>query len=527
MTKRILFCLCVVIAISFTISSCNNWVGKKKHRLTLTESQEPPSLDSAKSVDRVSFTVLNNTMEGLLRSGKKGTVVLGMAERMPVVSDDKKTYTFTLRDALWSDGKPVTAHDFVFGWRRVLAAETASECSYLLYPIQNAEAYNTKKVEAEAVGVKAIDDKTLQITLEHPTPFFLGLLAHPIFLPQREDIERKYGDRYALEADTLVFNGPFILSEWKHSKSLKYEKNIRYWDQKSVKIDLIDVVIVQDPTTSVNLYKAGKVDYIELAPELIDQYKRDSDLFVIKDLATFLLHMNHSKPFFRNKKIRQAINLSINRELLTQRVLKNGSIPASGLVLPEIRKTTDSSFITGYNPAKAKKLWNEGVKESGGVPRVIELVGDNTSASKATLQFLREEFRANLGMNVVVTTVPFKQRLERGRTGQFDLLFGARFAQYNDPMTFLDLFVTNAPFNRGKWSNRHYDRLIEKSRMNPNVQERSANLVQAEQILVNEAGIVPLYYRSRLGLKRKYIKDWIWNIVGSENSLRWAYIEGK
>lgn len=526
MNKKILGLIGLVIVSSLVLSACQKW-NKKEEILTLTESQEPPSLDSAKSVDIVSSKVLNNTMEGLLRSGKNGTTVLGMAAEMPVLSNDRKIYTFKLRDALWSDGVPVTAHDFVFGWKRALTPNNAAEFSYLLYSIQNAEAYNTHKANWDAVGIKAVNDKTLQIILNHPTPYFLGLLGLPIFLPQREDIYQKYGVEYALESNKLVFNGPFILSEWKHGKSMKYSKNIHYWDEQSVRLNEVNVVILNDAVTGLNLYKTGKVDYAELAPEFIDEYRNDPDVFEIKDMATFMLHMNHTKHFFQNLKVRQAISLAINREELTKKVLKNGSRPASGLVLPEFRHTTDKSFITRYAPLRAKRLWDEGVRESGEMPSTIELVGDDTSGSKATLQFLKEAFRQNLGLDVTIISVPFKQRLELGRTGRFDLLLGARFGQYNDPMTFLDLYVTGGSFNRGKWSNLEYDRLVENSRINPNVHERTNNLIKAEQLLINKAGIVPLYYRSRLALKRKYIKDWVWSIVGSESSLRWAYIDGK
>lgn len=526
----------VVPALIMSLTACNMG-GKsteKGQTITLTEGSEPPSLDSAKSTDNASFKILNNTMEGLMRAGKDGNPVLGIAAEMPEVSADKTTYKFKLRDAKWSDGKPVTAKDFEYSWLRALNPKTASEYAYILHPIKGAEEYNTGKGSLANVGIKAIDDKTFEIKLKAPTPYFLDLLGFPTYLPQRQDIVEKFGDKYALEASNLVFNGPFVLSEWKHNSSYQMKKNDNYWDKAAVRLEQIDTQIVKDLSTAINLYETGKVDFTVVSEEYVDKYKTNKDRFVIKEAVASYVELNEKLPLFKNSKVRQAFALAVDRSALTDRVLKNGSTPASGIVPPEIRVNQTEKFDQllntkpQFDPAKAKALLAEGLKESGlKLPAKLVLLGDDTSTAKKILEFLQEQYRTNLGVSIEINSVPFKQRLARSKSGQFDMVATNWGADYNDPMTFLDLFITGNSFNHGKWSNLEYDRLIKKSKGNANFEERTQDLLKASKILTEEAAISPLFSRARIGLKREKIKDWFWHVVGPESSLKWAYVEEK
>lgn len=530
--------LSLVLVAALVLTACSFGGGtetKSSQVLNLTEMQEPPSLDSAKSTDVVSFMILGNTMEGLYRLDKDSKPVLGMAAKEPEVSEDKLTWTFTLRDAQWSDGKPVTAHDFEYAWKRALDPNTASEYAYILYPIKGAEAYNTGKGSADDVGVKALDDKTLEVVLERPIPYFKDLLCFATFLPQRQDIVEKHGDKYALEANTLVYNGPFVLSDWKHNQSFQMKPNSSYWDKEAVKLEEINWQIVKDNSTQINLYNTGKLDFAYLNSEFIDAFEGDPNTFVIQDGSSWYLEMNQTKDFFKNKKIRQAISLAIDRDTFVKGILKNGSIPAGGLVPPFIKASgVDDNkkyrdlvkMEPQYDPNKAKQLWEEGLKELGlDQAPTIELLGDDTSAAKQSLQFVQEQLRVNLGANVQITSVPFKERLERGKSQRFDLLMSGWGPDYNDPMTFLDLFTTNNGFNRGKYSNPEYDQLIQKSNANPDFKERFEDLAKAEEILINDAAIVPLYYRTKIAVKKPFIKDWYWSAIGPEYTLKWTSVD--
>lgn len=534
-----LFALLLVTALA--LSGCNTFSGTSggggKQVLNLVELQEPPNLDSAKSTDTVSATLLNNIMEGLYRVGKDGNPVLGIAAAAPQVSPDKKTYTFKLRDAKWSDGKPVTAHDFEYAWKRALDPKTASEYAYILYPVKNAEAFNMGKAKADDVGVKALDDKTLQVTLEQPIPYFLDLLTFPTYLPQRQDIVEKFGEKYALEAKNMVYDGPFVLTSWVHNQSFSVKKNDNYWDKNTVKLQQVNWQIVKDGGTQINLYNTGKLDFTYLPTEFTAKYKNNKDVFNIKESSSWYLEMNQTEKLFQNSKIREAIGLAIDKKTLTDKVEQNGSIPAGGIVPPSIKASgfddkkkyrEVNQDKVQYDPAKAKQLWQEGLKELGmtqdQVPP-IHILGDDTTGAKKDLAYLQDQLQRNLGAKIVIDSVPFKERLERGKHQQFDLLYSGWNADYNDPMTFLDLFTSDNSFNRGKWSNKEFDELIAKSKQNPDFKQRFNDLTKAEQILINDHGIVPLYYRTRLGLKQPKIKDWYWNSIGFEYSLKWTYIE--
>jgi oligopeptide transport system substrate-binding protein len=541
MSKRIKLSsfLAMILAGALVLSACNFGGGQKgagtaEQALTLTTTAEPPNLDSAKSTDAASFTILNNVMEGLYRVGINDQLEPGMADGEPQVSADKKTYTIKLKDAKWSDGKPVTAHDFEYAWKRALDPKTASEYAYILYPVLNAEEYNTGKAKAEDVGVKALDDKTLEVKLKAPIPYFKDLLAFPTYLPQRKDIVEKFGDKYALEASNLVYNGPFVLSEWKHEQSFTYKKNENYWDKNTVKLNKVTVNVVKDGVTGVNLFETGKVDFTTLPGELVDKYKNNSNVFTIKESTVWYLEMNQTKPFFKNKKVRQAFMLAFDRKALTDNLLKNGSIPANGLVPPDIKANDQKKFreLTNlpleFNAQKAKQLLQEGLKELGmSAPPKLEILTGDTTAAKRDAEFFKEQLRVNLGIEATITSVPFKERLERSKNGRFDLHYGGWGADYNDPMTYIDVFITGSSYNRGKWSNAEYDQLVAKSKNNANFEERLQDLIKAEKILIDEAGVVPLYFRSQLGLKKPYIKDWKWHVIGPEYSLKWAHVEGK
>lgn len=537
MGKRLKFSsiIALLLVAALVVSACSSGDGGQSGGkvLNLTETQEPPNLDSAKSTDTVSFTILNNVMEGLYRLDKDGNPILGMAAEEPQVSEDKKTYTFKIRDAKWSDGQPVKAQDFEFAWKRALDPATASEYGYILYPVLNAEKYNTGNGSADEVGVKALDDKTLEVKLETPIPYFEDLLTFPTYLPQRKDIVEKYGKEYALEAQNLVYNGPFVLSEWKHNQSFQYKKNDSYWDNQAVKLDTVNVTIVKDQATSINLFKTGQADYSPLGAEFVDAYKNDPQKFVISESSVFYLEMNQTKDFFKNQKIRQAINLAVDKKLFVDNILKNGSQPAGAIVPPDIKANDTQKFRElsqldpQFDPNKAKQLFQEGLKELGlsSAPTGLQLVGDDTSGAKKSLEYIQEQLRVNLGLELQIVSVPFKERLERGKSGRFDVLISGWGADYNDPMTYLDLFTTGNAFNRGKWSNSEFDALIKKSKANANFEERMQDLVKAEKIFIEDAGIVPLYYRNRLGLKKDFIKDWHWHVIGPEYTLKWADVQ--
>lgn len=509
--------------------------GGNTRTLVMADTAEPPDLDPSKSTDVASARILTNTMEGLMRLDDKNEPYPALAIGMPEVSADKRTYTFTLRPAQWSDGRPIRAQDFVYSWLRTLDPKTKSQYSYMLYPIRNAEAFNLGKAQAKDVGVKALDDRRLQVTLEAPTPYFNDLTAHVTYYPQRADIVAKYGSDYAKEPNRLVYNGPFMLTDWQHEANYTMKKNPRYWDAKVVRLDQVRVEIIKDAASAINLYRTQHIDFSELGSDFADLFKQKPDRMVIKEMSSWYLEFNQRKRFFQNKHIRQAVQLAIDRRTMTERLLKNGSLPAGALIPPTVKGTKEQTYRQlfpdqiEYDPKRARALYRQGLRELKlkDQPPKIEIVADDTMGAKRELAYIKEQLRKNIGLRVQQVNIPFKQRLDRGKRGQFDLLFSGWGADYNDPLTYSNIFITGNSYNRGRWSHPQYDTLVKQAMVNPDESERLQQLIQAEKILLEDAAIVPIYYRSRLAVLKPFVKGITWNAIGSEFQLKHAYIDWK
>ncbi|MGG2952325.1 peptide ABC transporter substrate-binding protein [Geobacillus stearothermophilus] len=549
MKKRFSLFLALLLALSTFLAACggggdDNAQGgqggekpaeKKEQVLNLLESQEIPSLDSALATDQVSFIVLNNVMEGLYRLGKDNKPVPGVAESY-TVSEDGKTYTFKLRqDAKWSNGDPVTAHDFVFAWRRVLDPKTKAEYAYIMYDIKNAAAVNTGKLPVDQLGVKALDDYTLQVELENPIPYFISLTVFGTFMPQNEKFVKAQGDKYGLEANTTLYNGPFVLSEWKHEQGWTYAKNPNYWDKDTVKLEKINVKVVKETATMVNLYDTKKADRVILSAEFVDKYKNDKNFHTYLEPSIFWLRMNTKKEPLNNVNARKAIAMAIDKEAMVNTLFNNGSVVANYAVPKDFVTGPDgkdfrdaNGDLVSYNVDEAKKLWEQAKKELGKDKFTIELLNFDDDVAKKVGEYLKEQLEKNLpGLTINIKQQPFAQKLKLESNMQYDLSFSGWGPDYQDPMTFLDLWTTNNPHNQTGWSNAEYDKLIKdaKTTLLGDLQARWDAMLKAEKILFEEMPIAPLYQRGRAYLQREYVKDIVIHSFGGDYSYKWAYIE--
>ncbi|SMO82978.1 peptide ABC transporter substrate-binding protein [Melghirimyces algeriensis] len=533
MGKKFTMTLALLLVASMVLTACGGGqsAGGDKQVLNITETGEPPGLDSAVTTDQISFDILNNVTEGLYRVDKNNQPQPAIAKDVEI-SKDKKTYTFKLRDAKWSDGKPVKAQDFEYAWKRALDPKSKSQYAYILYPIKGAEEYNTDKGDKKDVGVKALDDKTLEVKLNDPIPYFLTLTTFATYRPQREDIVEKHGKEYAQDPDKMVYNGPFVMSEWKHKKSFQLKKNDKYWDKDAVKLDEINANIVKETSTEVNLYNTKKADVINVNGEFVDKYKDSKELVKVPEASNFYFQFNTKEKVFSNEKIRKAFSLAIERKTITEKVTKDG-VPAQGIV-PITLDVNGKNYreqagnMIEEDEEKAKKLLEEGLEEldMDKMPS-IELLGYDRENAKKTQEYMKERLKNVLGVNVEIKIVPFKQKLDLENAGDFQLSFAGWGADYNDPMTFLELWVTGNPYNRGDWSNKEYDKLIKKSQTNADYEERAKDLIKAEKIAMDEAALAPLYDRQRLKLQKPYVKGIARHPFGADNTYKWAYIEGK
>lgn len=513
--------------------------------LNLIESAAIPSVDSAIVEDAVGFNVLNNVNEGLYRLNLENVAEPAMAAEEAVVSEDGLTYTFKLRDAKWSDGSEVTAHDFVFAWQRAIDPETGSPYGPFMMSgvIKNATDISEGKMDKSELGIVAEDDKTLVVTLERPVPYFLSLMSFGTFYPQKEEFVTAKGDAYATNSDNLLYNGPFVLTEWDGTgDSWVYKKNEHYWDAENVKLETINVDVVKDSATAIKLYNDGKKDRAGVSGDLALQYSSHAEAIVQPETSVFYMKFNQEKDGketpLANVNIRKAIAKSFEKQDLADVILANGSIPANFLVPKDFafdESGKDFRDIAGdflvYNAEEAKDFWQKGLDELGVTNLELEILGGDTELSKKMNEYFKSQLEGNLeGLKIKLKEVPFSVRLELDTNQQYDIQISGWGPDFQDPISFLDLFVTDGTNNLMSYSNPEYDALIESSKaelaLDPAA--RYEAFAKAEKILIeDDAAIAPIYQRGLLQLQKPYFKGLAVHPFGADYSYKWAYISGK
>ncbi|MEE6716080.1 peptide ABC transporter substrate-binding protein [Schleiferilactobacillus harbinensis] len=502
------------VATLMLLAGCQNkasGTSASKSTWSRMESDIISTMDPSKSTDAISGTAINDTTDGLYRYS--GTELKpAIATKIVKPTKNGTVYTFKLRDAKWSNGDPVTADDFVFAWRRTVDPATKSQYAYLYSGVVNADAVMKGTKKPATLGVKALDKHTLQVTLEHPIPYFQKMMVNGPFFPQNEKYVKKMGSKYGTQAKYTLANGPYKLTGWNGSNNSWQEvKNPTYWNAKNVHIDQINVTAVKDATTAMNLFQSGKLDDAALTGHQAAQAKTQKDYRGIKQTSVFYLELNEKKvPAFKNTKLRQAMSMAINREEYIKKVLQDGSIDAPTVTPSGLAEnpTTKEDFskeaaqgytkYTSYNPKEAKALWTAGMQEVGKQNLTLELLTDDTDNAKRSAEYFQNTLEKNLpGLKVTISTVPFKTRLTRSQDGQFDMVLSGWSADFTDPITFLDLFTTDGSYNDGKWSNATFDKLINESQTTyaTNETKRWQVMVQAQQLLTQEQGVIPIYQR--------------------------------
>ncbi|PWK13468.1 peptide ABC transporter substrate-binding protein [Tumebacillus permanentifrigoris] len=504
--------------------------------LSLHLPGEPSTLDSSKTTDSTSNLVIGNVGEGLTRVDKDGKAQPGVAKEWEI-SQDGLTYTFHLRDnAKWSDGSNVTAQDFEYAWKRTLDPKTASQYSFMAAWIKGGQAFNTGKGSADQVAVKAKDDKTLEVVLESPRPYFLAQTAFPIFFPQKKEVVEKQGDKFGGDADKTVYNGPFKVTEWSHEQSVKLEKNENYWDQENVKLQTVTWTIVKDSSAMENLYESGQLDRFTIVRDQVERYKDKPEYSVVPELTNAYIQFNQNNKALANVKIRQALTYAVDSKQYVDVILNNGSQEANGFVPTgvsngqggDFRKDSGDLVNRKDNAAKAKDLLAEGLKEAGlsSFP-ALKLLSDDSETAKKSSEFLKEQWRQHLGIDVEIESVPSKLRFQRQQKHDFELVMSLWGADYNDPMTFLDMYTSTSPFNDVSYKNPKYDELIQSANQEPDSKKRMQYLYDAEKLLMADMVEGPIYFRSTPMVMRGYVKGWQNNMSAPTYDLKHVSIEGK
>jgi oligopeptide transport system substrate-binding protein len=501
---------------------------------SITVQLEGPirDMDSTTTTDSVSSEVLQHVMDGLYRLDENTKPFPAMAESVEI-SDDGLDYTFTLRDGIkWSNGDPVTSHDFKYAWLRALHPDTAGQYAYIISTfVKGADELNTGKGSAEDVAIETPDDKTLKVTLLYPAPFWLGLTSFFTYYPQNQKFVEEQGENYAQNENALLYNGPYTLTSFSSTKGVSYAKNKDYWNAEDVDIAKIDTEVITDTATGVNLFESGQLDQFQIDSTYVDRYRGKPEFVQRNEFATAYLVPNLKVPIFQNENARRAIQMGYDRGVINYKILNDGSTPATGFVPVGIAGPGDQTYREAQGPVQpeydtqeAKELWQQAVQELGENPE-IELLVDDESTSKDVATFLQSEFE-KIGAKISVNVQPFDQRLELESKGQYQLVWSAWIADYDDPMTFLDLFESTSAYNTSEYKNERYDQLIRDARGEADSAKRMDMLLEAERILVeDDAAIAPNRFYGVSYLVRPTIENFVAQPYGGGRDYSFARLE--
>lgn len=488
---------------------------------------EPQYLDPGLVSGIPDANIVFQLFEGLARYNPKTLEAEpGQAESWKI-SEDGKTYTFKLRsDLKWSDDTPLTARDFAYSWERVLRPATASVYAYQLYYIKNGEAYNQGKIkDPKLLGFQALDDATLRVTLNNPTPYFLKLAAFQTYMPVKREVVEKYGDKWS-RAETMVSNGPFMLKSWIPQKEIVVIPNPYYWDPKSVKIAGAKYYPVSEYETALKMYDQGQLDTVwELPPIKVAELKGRPDFVAGPFLMSLYYWFNLKDPLFKDVRVRKAFAMAIDRRAITDRFLKRGDLPLGSFVPPGIAGYKPADVVQ-FDPVKAKALLKEvGYDVKNPFPS-FDLIYNSSPEHKLVAEAIQAMWRQHLGVQVNLLVQEWKVYIATMHSKSFQMLRAAWVGDYVDPNTFLDMLYSKSPANHGSYNNPKYDELIAKAAAEREPALRSKFLRDAEEMMLKEVPLIPLYTQTKQMLVKPYLKGYYANIL-DVHLLRGVTLEGK
>jgi oligopeptide transport system substrate-binding protein len=522
--------ICFGVALFF-VAGC----GKKdkiyrpaSQELRFNLHSEPPTLDPRKATDTVSISVLKMCFEGLTRIDPSNQPIPAAAENIDI-SENQKCYTFTLRQAKWSDGHPVTAYDFENSWKEILSPDFPCEFAIDLYLIKNAKAAKSQRCPVDEIGVKALDDKTLRVELEHPVPYFLSALATHAFFATPTHITSSCAN---WTHECYVGNGTFLLKQWRHHDSIVMVKNPHYWDRENTKLERILFTFVEDETTELTMFENAQLDWAgyplsNLPTEALSMLAKKGALERYPIAGTYYYVFNVKEFPFTNPHIRKAFALAIHRQAIVNNVTQMGQIPAMSLIPPTMWKNPNHYFQDN-DLVEAKRLFALGLRELGTTVDALPPItlSYNTLAGHHKIaQAIQEQWHQAFGIRVILENKEWKVFLDELRHLKFQIARMGGLANFNDPSTFLDFYrYLSSNNNYSQWTNPNYSELLEKADKTTDANHRIALLKQAEQILMEEMPIIPIYFYTGVYVKKPYVKG-IYLSELNDLDLKWAYVE--
>jgi oligopeptide transport system substrate-binding protein len=540
-SKRYLAIALVVILLFgnvFMIAACARRQPDKKPQsdavLIYNLGTEPKTLDPAKASGGPEITVMAALFDGLVRYNEKNELNKGSGMALDwVISPDGLRYTFKLRqDAKWSNGDPVTAGDFEFAWKRLLAPETAAEYAYILFYLKNGREYNAGKVTADQVGVRALDNYTLQVDLAYPAPYFLALTATVNLAPVNKKVVKANPDWHKT-VETYVSNGPFVLAGWQHHQKLELKKNPKYWDANAVELDKLVMTMVASSDTELIMFKNNEIDIAENPPlREVSTLIAEGVATVTPDPATYYYIFNTVKPPLDDARVRRALAYAIDRNAIVENVLQAGQKAAfafvpygfsDGITGKDFR-TMGGRYFKDNNISKARALLAEAGYPGGvGFPK-LEFLFNTDEGHKKIAEAIAHMWRQNLGIEIRLVNQEWGVYLKNRFQGNFQITWSGWGPDYPDPMTFLNLYVSDGAHNETAWGNSQYDELIRQAKKTGNNKERFNLMHQAERILMDEMPIMPIYFYVDVTLYQPWVKGVFSPLFGPQQEFKWASI---
>ncbi len=504
-----------------------------RQHITIALTQEPPNLDTIKMTDLVSFFIVGHVNEGLLRYDRRGGLAPGVAKTWEVAP---RRMIFHLRkDATWSNGQPVTAGDFVFAWRQVNDPALAAPFAAIMHPVLNAEKIQNGDLPVEQLGIRAIDDHTLEVLFEGPCGYCPGLMTHATFFPVNEEFYRSRGNGYAAEANALLYNGPFMLTSWTHGSTLTLRKNPRYWNADAIHLNEIRVgYITEDNRTRLNLFRDGRIALARLGPETVrdalDQGLR-LKTFVTGGLAYIRFNVGERRPM-SHRKLRQAIRYVFDADDFVNKVIGIPGYKPARSFFPSWLNGEHDKFYIEHPPAqipqddvKALALVRE-VREEMGVASLptLTLLTVTSPTGARIAEFLQGLLAGKLGLRVKVDQQTLKQYLEKSRSGHFDLALSSWYPDFDDIVTYADLLVSWNPNNRGGYRNPDYDRWFRVLQRSADAGERMAAAAELQRIIAEEVPVIPMAETGSAYVQHPKLKGVIRRVIGQDPDYTWARV---
>ncbi len=535
MKKFLSLTICLVLAVS-SLTSCGQGGGgtaatEKVFRRNIIS--EPRTIDPCLNSEASGGAVIDNCFEGLVGYDKNGEKIVPEAAESYTISDDGLVYTFKIRsNETWSNGDKVTAKDFEYAWKRTLDPALATDYASELFYIKNAQKYNAGEVDASQIGIKVIDDQTLEVTLEKPTAYFLNILTMYYGFPINQKAVEQGGSEWALKPETYIGNGPYVLKEWRPKDTIVLEKNPKYRDAANVKVDRVELRVLSDPNSTLATFESGDIDCIigNLPPAMVPQLIQDKKAIVAPYFCTTWMNINVSEnamtynptesKVLLDVKVRKAINLAIDRNALVNNVTKAGEIPATSLIPPGIITNEGKDFRnTDYfkpegDVAEAKKLLAEaGFPNGEGFP-ALTYINSNVGVNPDVAQAIQAMLKTNLNITLNIENMEYAVLLDRRNANnrQYTMAYRRWIGDYLDPATFIELFTLDSGKN---WTNPKYEDLVEQAKSETDQAKRFDLMHQAEGVLMEDMPIIPLYYSTNPYMIKDYIKGFTYSPIGT------------